>query len=393
MIFEDTLDAENLRILENEAKEVPLEKWGPYLSERQWGTVREDYSQNGDAWNYFPHDHARSRVYRWGEDGLAGISDYYQQLCFAIALWNGKDKILKERLYGLTNYQGNHGEDVKELYYYLDNVPTHYYMKYLYKYPQEAFPYYEMNRKNGERSKSETEYELLDTGIFDEDKYFDVVVEYAKKSSEDIHIRIEIINRGDEDAPITVLPTLWFYNRWQYEPNKQKPVIETEEDGSVRATHVPLGTYYLYFDQPDYQLFTENETNKERLFGIPNDASYVKDAFHDAVIHGTDVDELQALSSGTKFSPVYNYLVKAKSSKVIKLRLSKGKVKNPLDEKFDAVFTTRKTEADQFYDRILPGNINADLKNIQRQAFAGLLWSKQYYHYDTQRWLTTSDGI
>ncbi|RYE11692.1 MAG: glucosidase, partial [Sphingobacteriaceae bacterium] len=197
---EITTDAEQLRILENEAKEVPLEKWGPYLSERQWGTVREDYSQNGDAWNYFPHDHARSRVYRWGEDGLAGISDYYQQLCFAIALWNGQDKILKERLYGLTNYQGNHGEDVKELYYYLDNVPTHYYMKYLYKYPQQAFPYHDLNRKNGQRSKSEPEYELLDTGVFDDDKYFDVTVEYAKKNSEDIHIRIEITNRGEEDA-------------------------------------------------------------------------------------------------------------------------------------------------------------------------------------------------
>lgn len=393
MIFDDTTDAENLRLLENEAKEVPLEKWGPYLSERQWGTVREDYSQNGDAWNYFPHEHARSRVYRWGEDGLAGISDYYQQLCFAIALWNGKDKILKERLYGLTNYQGNHGEDVKELYYYLDNVPTHYYMKYLYKYPQEEFPYHELDEKNGERTKTEREYELLDTGIFKEDKYFDVIVEYAKKNSEDIHIRIEIINRGDEDAPITVLPTLWFYNRWQYEPNKPKPIIEYEEDGAVRATHVPLGTYYLYFDKPECCLFTENETNKERLFDMPNDVPYVKDAFHEAVINGVNLEELKALDSGTKFSPVYKFNIEAKSSKIIKLRLSKGKVKNPLTDKFNALFTTRKGEADDFYSKIFPKKGNPDLMNIQRQAFAGLLWSKQYYHYDTQRWLTTSDGI
>ena len=393
MTFDDTTNAEDLRIHDNEAKEVPLEKWGPYLSERQWGTVREDYSQNGDAWNYFPHDHARSRVYRWGEDGLAGISDFNQQLCFAIALWNGKDKILKERLYGLTNYQGNHGEDVKELYYYLDNIPTHYYMKYLYKYPQQAFPYQEMNRKNGERTKSEPEYEILDTSVFNNDKYFDVVVEYAKKSSEDIQIRIEIINRGDEDAPITVLPTLWFYNRWQYESNKPKPVIEFEEDGWVRATHVPMGTYYLYYDKPDYQLFTENETNKERLFGTPNDVPHVKDAFHEAVINGTDLEELKLLTSGTKFSPVYKLLIKGKSSKIIKLRLSKGKVKNALDHKFHALFNRRKTEADEFYNNILPLHLSEDLKNIQRQAFAGLLWSKQYYHYDTQRWLTTSDGI
>ncbi len=394
MMFDDTItDAEQLRILENEAKEVPLERWGPYLSERQWGTVREDYSQNGDAWNYFPHDHARSRVYRWGEDGLAGISDYYQQLCFSIALWNGKDKILKERLYGLTNYQGNHGEDVKELYYYLDNVPTHYYMKYLYKYPQEAFPYQDLNRKNAHRSKAEQEYELLDTGIFDEDKYFDVVVEYAKKNSEDVHVRIEIINRGDEDAPITVLPTLWFYNRWQYDESKPKPVLEFEEDGSVKATHVPLGTYYLYFDEPDYHLFTENETNRERLFGTPNDVPYVKDAFHDAVIHGENLEELQELTSGTKFSPVYQFSIKAKSSKTINLRLSKGRIRNPFDEKFNALFTTRKSEADVFYKNLYPDNKNPDLMNIQRQAFAGLLWSKQYYHYDTQRWLTTSDGI
>ena len=395
MMFDEetTTQAEQLRILENEAKEVPLEKWGPYLSERQWGTVREDYSQNGDAWNYFPHDHARSRVYRWGEDGLAGISDYHQQLCFAIALWNGQDKILKERLYGLTNYQGNHGEDVKELYYYLDNVPTHYYMKYLYKYPQQAFPYQDLNRKNGYRSKSEPEYELLDTGVFDDDKYFDVTVEYAKKNSEDIHIRIEITNRGNEDAPVWLLPTLWFYNRWQYEAAKPKPLIEQQEDGSVRATHVPLGSYHMYYDEPDYTLFTENETNKERLFGTPNDTPFVKDAFHEAVINGTDLEELKALSSGTKFSPVYALQIKAKSSQTIKLRLSKGRVKNPFDEKFNAVFIDRKKEADDFYQNLAGKNSTEDEKRIQRQAFAGLLWSKQYYHYDTQRWLTTSDGI
>src|SRR5579871_5170555 len=258
---------EQQRIDENNAKEIPIEKWGPYLSERQWGTVREDYSANGDAWNYFPHDHARSRVYRWGEDGLAGISDYTQNLCFALALWNGKDDILKERLFGLTNYEGNHGEDVKELYYYLDNVPTHYYMKYLYKYPQAVFPYVDLINQNKNRDKLQPEYEILDTGIFNDGKYFDVFVEYAKNNSEDIFIKIEIINRSKDAAPITVMPTLWFNNRWQYNAFGIKPSIQFVDGQTVKTYDTKLGDYYFYFLQSDDLLFTENETNMQKLFG------------------------------------------------------------------------------------------------------------------------------
>ena len=257
------------RLRENASKEIPLEKWGPYLTERQWGTVREDYSQDGNAWNYFPHDHARSRVYRWGEDGLGGISDNGQQLCFAIALWNGKDAILKERLFGLGNKQGNHGEDVKELYYYLDNLPSHYYMKYLYKYPQQAYPYENLVEENARRGRDQPEYEILDTGIFNDDKYFDVFIEYAKEDAEDIYIRIEIINRGTERAAITLLPTLWFYNSWQYAGEDNKPSINWVSDECVYAHHHIIGDYYLYFDQAKDVLFTENETNFQKLFNKP----------------------------------------------------------------------------------------------------------------------------
>ena len=286
-------NAELKRLEENSTKEIPLVKWGPYLSERQWGTVREDYSENVDAWNYFPHDHARSRVYRWGEDGLGGISDINQQLCFAVALWNGKDSILKERLFGLGNREGNHGEDVKELYYYLDNLPTHYYMKYLYKYPQNAFPYLDLLNTNKNRSKQETEYEILDTGIFNDDKYFDVFVEYAKNNDDDIFIKIEIANRGNEKAPVTVLPTLWFYNNWQYAGENNKPNISFLSGQSVKANHHSMGEYYLYFQQTNDVLFTENETNFQKLFNKPNATEFVKDAFHEAIIHGTDFQKLK----------------------------------------------------------------------------------------------------
>ena len=279
-------NAEQKRLDENAIKKIPIEKWGPYLTERQWGTVREDYSPNGDAWNYFPHDHARSRVYRWGEDGLGGISDLNQQLCFAVALWNGKDKILKERLFGLGNHEGNHGEDVKELYYYLDNVPTHYYMKYLYKYPQAEFPYDELLQKNQSVGKHDPEYEILDTGIFNEDKYFDIYIEYAKIDSDDIFIKIEFVNRGSEKAPITILPTLWFYNNWQYAGEDNKPKITFLNDQSVSAEHSGMGPYYLYFQETNDVLFTENETNFERLFQKPNASEFVKDSFHEAIVNG-----------------------------------------------------------------------------------------------------------
>jgi hypothetical protein len=385
--------AEQQRLDENAAKEVPLEKWGPYLSERQWGTVREDYSADGDAWNYFPHDHARSRVYRWGEDGLAGISDYFQNLCFSVALWNHKDPILKERLFGLTNNEGNHGEDVKELYYYLDNLPTHYYMKYLYKYPQNAYPYEDLIIKNRQRSRQEPEYEILDTGVFNNHKYFDVFVEYAKQGSEDIFIKIEIANRSTDTAAITVLPTLWFYNRWQYGGLQQRPVIESEGDKSVKISHERLGTYYLYFSPAAELFFTENETNKEKLFGQPSDYPFVKDAFNEAIVNNKNLDALRNNKKGTKFSPVYRLNIKGGQSEQLFLRLTSMPEDTPFKEGFAEIFDTRKKEADEFYASILPSSGSKELANIQRQAFAGLLWNKQYYHYDLERWLNTDDGI
>ena len=387
------INAEQQRINENSALAIPEELWGPYLSERQWGTVREDYSSGGDAWNYFTHDQSRSRAYRWGEDGLAGISDYFQNLCFSVALWNGKDPILKERLFGLTNGEGNHGEDVKELYYYLDNVPTHYYMKYLYKYTQHHFPYEALINTNANLSKLDPEFELLDTGKFSDNRYFDVYVEYAKKSEKDIFIKIEIVNRHHEAAPITVLPTLWFYNRWQYGGLKAKPSIELLGKGAVKASHEKLGDYFLYFQDPGLELFTENETNTEKLFGIPNASPFVKDTFHDAIIHGKNADGLSAKKQGTKFSPVYYLTLEGKASQAIYLRLTNGEEKDPFETGFEHIFDLRKKEADEFYRSILSYEGNEEMANIQRQAFAGLLWSKQYYHYDVERWLHSDDGI
>jgi hypothetical protein len=379
-----TTNPEQLRLDENAQKEVPLEHWGPYLSERQWATVREDYSNNGDAWGYFTHDQARSRAYRWGEDGLAGISDYNQRLCFSIALWNGKDPILKERLFGLPNGQGNHGEDVKELYYYLDNVPSHYYMKYLYKYPQHEFPYDELVAVNMNRSKLEPEYELLDTRIFDDDRYFDVYVTYAKNNAEDIQICVEIINRGPETAELTLLPTLWFYNYWQFDQVKPKPLITKINDTCVKATHPNGGDYYLYHQPAAFTLFTENNTNKQLIFKQPNDSIFVKDAFHDAIIDNENTDQIKAQKEGTKFSPVYQLNVKSKESKKVYLRLSKEPVENAIGENFEDLFTVRKQETDIFYSQLLPPGTSDELANIQRQAFSGLLWNKQYYHYDTR---------
>ena len=385
--------AEHKRLQENSQKKVPLEKWGPYLSERQWGTVREDYSANGDAWNYFPHEHARSRAYRWGEDGLAGISDIFQNLCFSIALWNGKDPILKERLFGLSNPEGVHGEDVKELYYYLDNIPTHYYMKYLYKYPQGAYPYLDLIEKNNRRDKYDPEYELLDTGIFSDNRYFDVYVEYAKYSSEDIFIKIEILNRGNDSASITVLPTLLFYNRWQYAGDENKPSIAGVNNQCVKAEHKFLGDYFLYFQEANEILFTENETNFKKIFNRDNGTEFVKDAFHEAIIDGKNLEKLRDKKSGTKFSPVYRCEIKGKQNEIIYLRLTNTETNKPFHGEFEKIFETRKKEADDFYDAIIPDGISSDQRNIQRQAFAGLLWNKQYYHYDLERWLETSDGI
>ncbi len=388
------MTAEQQRLKVNAGNKIPLEQWGPYVSERQWGTVREDYSENGDAWNYFPFHHSHSRAYRWGEDGLAGISDFYQNMCFSVGLWNGKDTVLKERLYGLGNYEGNHGEDVKELYYYLDNLPSHYYMQMLYKYPQQAFPYDQLINNNRRRSKLETEYELLDTGVFDDNKYFDVYVTYAKNSKTDISIKIEIVNRGSVAAPITVLPTLWFYNRWCYGGLEQHPVIKQLDECSVKATHERIGDYYLYFQKPADSFFTENETNTQKLFGKPNlTGIYVKDAINDAVVNQKNVPQLRKARQGTKFSPVYKMTVPAGGSKVVYLRLCTEMQSSPFGQGFEQVFTQRKWEADEFYGTVLPNNLSADDKLIARQAMAGLLWSKQYYHYDIERWISTSDGI
>ncbi|RYY27769.1 MAG: glucosidase [Chitinophagaceae bacterium] len=385
------MTAEHQRLAVNAAKPIPLEQWGPYLSERQWGTVREDYGPYGDAWHYFPYDHAHCRAYRWGEDGLGGISDYFQNLCFSVALWNGKDKILKERLFGLGNSQGNHGEDVKELYYYLDNIPTHYYMEYLYKYPQQEFPYDKIIEENRHKSKTEPEYELLDTGVFDNDEYFDVKITYAKQSSTDIFVRINVHNRGIKAAPITVLPTLWFYNRWNN--TEKKPVIALNDKFSVKATYKRMGSYYLYFQPAKDRLFTNNETNTEKVMGVPNETPFVKDAFHEAIINGKDIEALREAKSGTKFSPVYEYTIEGGKSKDIYLRLTNKESDNPFASGFEYIFNLRKEEADGFYDAIIPETGNRDLYQIQRQALAGILWSKQYYHFDVERWLSTSDGI
>ena len=388
------LDNEEQKRLDANAKrDVPLEKWGPYLSGRQWGTVREDYSKNGDAWNYFPHEHSRSRVYHWGEDGLGGISDINQQLCFSVALWNANDPILKERLFGLSNPEGNHGEDVKELYYYLDNIPTHYYMKYLYKYPHNSYPYTQLITQNKNRGKEDPEFEILDTGVFDNDEYFDVYFEYAKENSEDIFIKIEIVNRGSNKAPITILPTLWFYNSWQHNDEKKKPSIRVLNNISVVAEHEDLGAYYLYFNETKSVLFTENETNFQKLFNRQNESEFVKDAFHEAIINGKDIEKLINKKQGTKCAPVYHFEVEGKKSQKLFLRLTNKKTDDYFPAGSENIFDKRKKEADDFYEAIHPGFANNDQKNIQRQAFVGLLWNKQFYHYDVERWLNTSDGI
>ena len=371
----------------NTAREsgVPWKKWGPYLSERQWGTVREDYSQDGNAWNYFSHDQSRSRAYRWGEDGLAGISDDKQQLCFALALWNGRDPILKERLYGLTNSEGNHGEDVKEYYFYLDSTPTHSYMKYLYKYPHREYPYMALVQENGCRSREELEYELLDTGIFDEDRYFDVFVEYAKADPEDLLIRISVHNRGPEAAEIHLLPTLWFRNTWSWDLGIVKPNLRQIADGAVLASNSQLGEYTLQCDGGPEWLFTENETNVSRLWGQPNTSPYVKDAFHRRVIGG-ELNAVNPGKSGTKAAAHLHLEVPAHGSKVVHLRLSNKPSSSPFAD-FDETFAARIVDADEFYARVTPPSLNEDERRVHRQALAGMLWSKQYYFFDLDRWL------
>jgi hypothetical protein len=385
------MTAEEQRLQEARDQVAHWRRWGPYLSERQWGTVREDYSPNGTAWDYFPHDHARSRAYRWGEDGLGGISDNHQRLCFAIALWNGRDPILKERPFGLTSSEGNHGEDVKEYYFYLDNTPSHAYMKYLYKYPQRAYPYADLVAENRRRGRHDFEYELLDTGIFDQDRYFDVFVEYAKASAEDILIQIQVINRGLEPATLQLLPTLWFRNTWSWIPGSDKPSLKlARSDGAVQvieASHSSLGDRWLYLQGADDLLFTENETNNERLFGSANTSPYVKDGIGEAVVY----DRLEAVNPdqvGTKAAGRYPLNVAAGGTKTVWLRLcDTGDLAEPFGEQFEATFAQRKQEADAFYERVTPFELPDDMGNVQRQAFAGMLWTKQFYHYIVNDWL------
>jgi hypothetical protein len=387
--------AESKRLTEAREKNIPWKKWGPYLSERQWGTVREDFSENGDAWNYFTHDQARSRTYRWGEDGIAGISDDKSRLCFALALWNGKDPIIKERLFGLTGSEGNHGEDVKEYYYYLDSTPTHSYMKYLYKYPQRAYPYDDLVRTNRARSKKEPEYELLDTGIFNDDRYFDCFVEYAKASPEDILIKITIANRGPEAAKIHVLPTLWFRNdwaSWTVKPNAKSILKQGKGPAGVRmieATNPVLQDYIFYCEGDVPLLFTENETNNVRLFKTPNESPYVKDGIND-YIAGGNKKAVNPKMAGTKVSPHYQLSVDAGKTAVVRLRLQQ-KVpfagKPPFGSGFEEIFTARLEEADEFYKALTPPSVSQDEANVMRQALAGMLWSKQYFGYDVDQWL------
>ena len=382
------MTAENQRLQEAREQKTPWRKWGPYLSERQWGTVREDYSESGDAWGYFTHDHARSRAYRWGEDGLAGISDDKQRLCFALALWNGKDAILKERLFGLINSESNHGEDVKEYYFYLDSTPTHSYMKYLYKYPHAAFPYGNLVETSRGRSRTEFEYELLDTGVFAEDRYWDVFVEYAKDSPEAMLIQITVHNRGPEAAELHVLPTLWFRNQWSWHGASERPSLQ-RLGKAVKATDPILGARYLSCEGDVPLLFTENETNTQRIFGVRNRSPHVKDSINNYIVNG-QMNAVNPEQHGTKAAAHYRLTVNPGQSKTIRLRLSDkdpAGATTPFGNNFADVLAARLKEANEFYATVIPRSLNADQANVMRQALAGMLWSKQFYHYDVDKWL------
>ncbi len=405
------MTAEHERLQESQERRVYWKRWGPYLSERAWGTVREDYSPYGTAWDYLPHDQARSKAYRWGEDGLAGISDRHQQVCFALALWNGRDPILKERLFGLTGEEGNHGEDVKEYYYYLDNTPTHSYMKYLYKYAQAEYPYARLVEENRRRGRSSPEYELIDTGIFDDDRYCDVYVEYAKVDAEDILIRLTVTNRGPGEALLDLLPTLWFRNTWTWlpqppqAPQAQRPalsryhgefspvnymVVKVEPVDSPPIDDVGTGSYigqrWLYCEGRPTLLFTENETNTERLYASPNASPYVKDSINDYIVHGKQ-EAVNPAQVGTKAAVHYHLTLDAGETHQVQLRLSQRPDLVPFDESFTEIFAQRQKEADDFYATISPADSSEDARNVQRQAFAGMLWSKQFYYYDVKTWL------
>jgi Mannosylglycerate hydrolase MGH1-like glycoside hydrolase domain len=377
--------SEKQRLIEMNNGTVKWRHWGPYLSERQWGTVREDYSAGGIGWDYLPHDHARSRAYRWGEDGIAGFCDEDEFLCFALAVWNGKDPILKERLFGLNNQEGNHGEDVKELYYYLDATPTHSYLKMLYKYPQREFPYTALLQENRRRGKQDLEYELIDTGIFDDDRYFDLFVEYAKAGPDDILIQITVANRGPEAAIIHLLPQLWFRNIWSWSKARAKPALEAVDPQTISAKHAQLGSYLLQVEGSPSLLFCENETNFERLFSMPNPSPYCKDAFHEWLIrkNGNAVNPLQ---TGTKSAAHYQLVVGSGAEQLVRMRLSSEALAVGFAN-FEEILIARREEADAFYGDLQRDIVDPDLRLIQRQAFAGIIWSKQRYRYEVRTWL------
>jgi len=385
-------DAERARLIADERRERNWKRFGPYLAARQWGTVREDYSDGGSCWDYFPHDHARSRAYRWGEDGLLGITDRQGRMCFALALWNGRDPILKERLFGLTGPEGNHGEDVKESYFYLDSTPTHSYMRALYKYPQAEFPYARLVDENRRRSRHERELELADTGVFADGRYFDVTVEYAKASPDDLLVRITVANRGPDAAPLHLLPTLWFRNTWSWgrsgEGYWDKPALARQDDGTIVAEHASLGRYRLAAEGTPELLFTENETNVERLYQVANPTPYVKDGFDAYVVHGRD-EAINPAGVGTKAAALYRLEIPAGESRSVRLRLAAdGEARRePFDASFDATVAARIAEADAFYAARIPRALSADERTVMRRAFATLLWSKQFFHYDVRAWL------
>jgi len=377
---------EERRLEEAREKRAHWQRWGPYLSERAWGTVREDYSPYGNAWEYLPHDHARSRAYRWNEDGIAGICDRHQYICFALGLWNGRDPILKERLFGLTGNEGNHGEDVKECYFYLDSTPTHSYMKFLYKYPQAAFPYTQLVEENRRRDKRSPEFELMDTGIFAEGSYFDVTVEYAKGDPEDILVRILVRNHGVQAADICLVPTVWFRNTWSWDDTRDlRPVLHAVEDG-IELEHSSLGRRRLHCDGAPELLFTENETNHERLFGVPNRTAYVKDGINEYVVNGRR-GAVNPAQTGTKAATLYRLSISPGETATIRLRLNQLTSAVQFGKSFDDVFAARIREADEFYSTVIPGDLTADSRNVMRQALAGMLWSKQFYHYVVGDWL------
>jgi len=388
---------EEIRLEQSRNRSRHWKRWGPYLSERAWGTVREDYSAFGTAWDYFPHDHARSRAYRWNEDGIAGICDRHQRLCFALTLWNRCDPILKDRLFGLTGLEGNHGEDVKELYYYLDSTPTHSYMRYLYKYPQAKYPYAELVERNRQAGRAGREYELLDTGVFNEDRYFDVFIEYAKADADDILVRIEVVNRGPEKASLDLLPTLWFRNTWSWGGDSRRPVLrlDTSTEGrlAVSAEHSDEGSFFLHCDGAPEFLFTENETNAERLFGVPNRTPYVKDGIDAHVVHER-AGAVNPDRVGTKCAARYQLSVEGGGRGAVRLRLNRRSpaTGGAVGPDFEAIFAARKQEADEFYQRIIPADVSADARNVMRQALGGLLWSKQFYHYVVRDWLNGDPG-